>query len=74
MAYLGSLNASLIYGGDVSELATMGIAPKVAISLSGGGNRASLFGAGALRAFDAREGGPLSGILQLSSYITALSG
>lgn len=74
-AYFGG-NASVVYGGNVANLTTAGIVPKVAISLSGGGNRASLFAAGALRAMDAREGSssPLGGLLQISSYITALSG
>lgn len=52
--------------------------PTVGIAASGGGYRAALVGAGAVNAFDGRNSSSVSagtgGILQLSSYITGLSG
>jgi lysophospholipase len=53
--------------------------PNIAISLSGGGYRALLNGAGALAAFDSRtanstSAGHLGGLLQASTYVSALSG
>jgi lysophospholipase len=53
--------------------------PNIAISFSGGGYRALLNGAGALAAFDSRtpnstSGGHLGGLLQASTYTSALSG
>ncbi|KAI4684464.1 uncharacterized protein J4E84_006454 [Alternaria hordeiaustralica] len=53
--------------------------PNIAISFSGGGYRALLNGAGALAAFDSRtsnstSAGHLGGILQASTYVSALSG
>ncbi|KAF1845335.1 lysophospholipase-like protein [Cucurbitaria berberidis CBS 394.84] len=53
--------------------------PNVAISFSGGGYRALLNGAGALAAFDSRTSGAtgngqLGGLLQASTYVSALSG
>ena len=52
--------------------------PNVAIAFSGGGYRACLSGAGAIQAFDSREGnltvGHLGGLLQSATYIAGLSG
>lgn len=53
--------------------------PNVAIAFSGGGYRAMLNGAGVLAAFDSRtsnstNAGHLGGLLQSSTYISALSG
>jgi lysophospholipase len=53
--------------------------PNVAIAFSGGGYRALLNGAGALAAFDNRTpgstgNGHLGGLLQASTYASALSG
>ncbi|KAF2130299.1 hypothetical protein P153DRAFT_215403 [Dothidotthia symphoricarpi CBS 119687] len=53
--------------------------PNIAISFSGGGYRALLNGAGALSAFDSRttnstNSGHLGGLLQSSTYVSALSG
>ena len=53
--------------------------PNVAIAFSGGGYRAMLNGAGALKAFDSREAngtssGHLGGLLQASTYVAGLSG
>jgi len=53
--------------------------PNIAISFSGGGYRALLNGAGALAAFDNRTAnatsrGHLGGLLQASTYVSALSG
>ena len=51
---------------------------KVGIAVSGGSFRASLYGAGVLNALDARNGtakaAGTGGLLQVSSYISALSG
>ena len=53
--------------------------PNIAISFSGGGYRALLNGAGALSAMDgrtpgAKNSGHLGGLLQSSTYVSALSG
>ena len=53
--------------------------PTVAISVSGGGYRAMLNGAGAIKAWDERtpgatDAGNLGGLLQSATYITGLSG
>ena len=53
--------------------------PNIALAISGGGYRALLNGAGALAAFDSRtpnstNPGQLGGLLQASTYISALSG
>jgi lysophospholipase len=53
--------------------------PNVAIAVSGGGYRALMNGAGALKAFDSRtEGstktGQLGGLLQSATYVSGLSG
>ncbi|KAH5293779.1 lysophospholipase [Parastagonospora nodorum] len=53
--------------------------PNIAISFSGGGYRALLNGAGVLAAFDSRtpnatSKGHLGGLLQASTYVSALSG
>ncbi|KAL8767312.1 MAG: hypothetical protein Q9209_006150 [Squamulea sp. 1 TL-2023] len=53
--------------------------PSIGIAMSGGGYRALLNGAGAIAAFDGREGnatatGHIGGLLQSSTYIGGLSG
>ena len=53
--------------------------PNVAIAASGGGYRAMLNGAGAIKAFDSREdealtAGHLGGLLQSATYVAGLSG
>ncbi|GAA93647.1 hypothetical protein E5Q_00291 [Mixia osmundae IAM 14324] len=52
--------------------------PNFGIAVSGGGERAALYGAGALSAFDARNSSAVrtktAGLLQLASRITGLSG
>ncbi|CAB40176.3 phospholipase Plb5 [Schizosaccharomyces pombe] len=50
--------------------------PRLGIAISGGGFPAMLTGAGAINAFDARNGNTtsLGGILQSSMYLTGLSG
>ncbi|KAM5343868.1 hypothetical protein ACJ41O_012405 [Fusarium nematophilum] len=50
--------------------------PNVAIAVSGGGYRALLNGAGFISAADSRnnESGPVSGLLQSSTYLAGLSG
>ena len=66
-----------VYGGNFDSLTTDQI-PNLAVSLSGGNFRAALFGAASLEAFDARNQTSvkkgLGGLLQSSTYITALSG
>ncbi|EMD37706.1 hypothetical protein CERSUDRAFT_50016 [Gelatoporia subvermispora B] len=52
--------------------------PKIGIAISGGGYRAALYGAGVLSGFDARvpasKKAGTGGLLQVSSYLSALSG
>lgn len=50
--------------------------PNVAVAVSGGGYRALMNGAGFLSAADSRnnESGPISGLLQASTYLAGLSG
>ncbi|GAA5896529.1 uncharacterized protein JCM6883_006934 [Sporobolomyces salmoneus] len=48
--------------------------PKIAIAVSGGGLRASLYAAGTLSAFDNRNSSSISGLWQLSDYLAGLSG
>ena len=53
--------------------------PNIAIAFSGGGYRALMNGAGALKAFDSRTdgatgGGQLGGLFQASTYVSGLSG
>lgn len=53
--------------------------PNIAIAVSGGGYRAMLNGAGALKAYDSRvenatTSGHLGGLLQSSTYVSGLSG
>ncbi|KAK2803244.1 hypothetical protein FQN49_008877, partial [Arthroderma sp. PD_2] len=53
--------------------------PNVAIAVSGGGYRALMNGAGALKAFDSRtdnstSAGQLGGLLQTATYLSGLSG
>lgn len=74
--YLGGLS-STVYGGNLSA-ATIADLPTIALSISGGGNRAALYGAGVLAALDGREPGSVAagtgGLLQSATYISALSG
>ncbi|KAK4058742.1 hypothetical protein OIO90_000186 [Microbotryomycetes sp. JL221] len=66
---------STVFAGNLSGDSTL---PTIGIALSGGGNRAALFGAGALSAFDGRNSTSatrgLGGLLQSSTYVTGLSG
>ena len=52
--------------------------PKIGVALSGGGYRAALYGAGVLSALDARnqsaKAAGTGGLLQVASYMSALSG
>ncbi|MBW0497543.1 hypothetical protein O181_037258 [Austropuccinia psidii MF-1] len=49
--------------------------PTLGLAHSGGGQRAALYGAGVLHAFDARTtSSPVRGVLQLATYIAGLSG
>ena len=52
--------------------------PRVAVAFSGGGYRASQFGAGVISAIDARNATSVAagtgGLLQVSSYLSGLSG
>lgn len=64
-------------GVDVKSLLANSSQPvNIAVSLSGGGYRALLVGAGEVAALDSRSrsDSPLSGVLQLASYISGLSG
>ncbi|PCH34376.1 lysophospholipase [Wolfiporia cocos MD-104 SS10] len=70
-------NASAVYSGKIDELSDDDI-PKLAVSLSGGNFRAAMFNVAALEAFDDRNSTSVSnglgGLLQSSTYMTALSG
>ena len=78
------LNRMNITGFDVnsyfsSHSSNTSALPNVAIAASGGGYRAMLNGAGAIKAFDLREqnstaSGHLGGLLQSTTYVAGLSG
>ncbi|KAL8283472.1 hypothetical protein RQP46_005575 [Phenoliferia psychrophenolica] len=76
-AYLNGTLASKVYGASLDTLneTTM---PTLGIAVSGGGDRAALYGAGALAALGggdpkgAKAG--LAGVLQSAAYVSALSG
>ncbi|KAL8292734.1 hypothetical protein RQP46_001346 [Phenoliferia psychrophenolica] len=53
---------------------TSNLVPRVSIAVSGGGYRAALFGAGTLSAFDSRNSSSIAPLLQLTDYISGLSG
>ncbi|KAK4539909.1 Lysophospholipase 1 [Oleoguttula mirabilis] len=60
-------------------MANVSLLPNIGISLSGGGYRAMLNGAGVVEAFDSRtpnstSSGQLGGLLQATTYLSALSG
>ncbi|ORY80202.1 AMP-binding domain-containing protein [Leucosporidium creatinivorum] len=59
-------------GYNVSQL--MIEEPKLGIATSGGGLRASLYGAGTIAALDSRNETNLGGLLQLAEYTAGLSG
>lgn len=75
-AYLES-HASTVYAGNISS-ANASSFPVVGIALSGGGNRAALYGAGVLAALDGRHEPAVEkgtgGLLQAATYISGLSG
>ncbi|KAI5474485.1 hypothetical protein MNV49_003208, partial [Pseudohyphozyma bogoriensis] len=48
--------------------------PRLGTAVSGGGFRASLYGAGTLSALDSRNATNVGGLLQLSDYLSGLSG
>lgn len=72
--YLGG-SAAAVYGGSLSSGVEL---PTIAIAVSGGGDRAALYGAGCLAAFDGRNASSMAkgtgGLLQAASYLSALSG
>jgi len=78
------LNRANISGFDVKSYfegisANTSNFPNIGIAVSGGGYRALMVGAGALAAFDNRTAnstahGQLGGLLQASTYLSALSG
>ena len=79
--FLGRLN---ITGFDAASYITnnaknASALPNIAVAVSGGGYRALMTGAGAIQAFDSREGnstatGHLGGLLQAATYVAGLSG
>ncbi|KDE03719.1 hypothetical protein MVLG_05789 [Microbotryum lychnidis-dioicae p1A1 Lamole] len=75
-SWLGD-RASTVYSGSLNA-STNATVPTIAIALSGGGDRAALYGAGVLAALDGRNAQSRTvgtgGYLQSSSYISALSG
>ncbi|OCH93717.1 phospholipase B [Obba rivulosa] len=88
-AYIGTRESSVLPGawsdwiGNGSDIGYnmsdfQGSLPKIGIAISGGGYRAALYGAGVLSGFDARveaaKKAGTGGLLQVSSYLSALSG
>lgn len=65
-------------GYNLSSLSTSGNWSTIAISFSGGGFRAAQYGAGVISALDARnasgKAAGTGGLLQVSSYLSGLSG
>jgi len=78
--YLKNVQATNVTLPDyaVAILNGTGTLPQVGIALSGGGYRASVFGAGVLNSFDGRNDTSVSkgtgGLLQATTYISGLSG
>jgi len=76
-SYLDHPLTKKAWGGSIKQL-TPETSPNIGIGLSGGGDRAALFGAATLNVFDARNESSvergLGGILQAATYISALSG
>lgn len=68
--------SALGYGKDVLKLSEN--QPRVGVAVSGGSYRASLYGAGVVNALDGRNSSSnaagTGGLLQVSSYLTGLSG
>ena len=79
-SFLESLNISGFdaRGYAQANFGNISNAPNIGLAFSGGGLRATLTGAGAFQAFDAREGGNdpsgLGGLLDSATYIAGLSG
>lgn len=71
--YLGD-RSSTVYGASLDEAE----APTIGIAISGGGNRAALYGAGVLASLDGRNATAMAmgtgGLLQATTYISGLSG
>ncbi|GAA5941342.1 hypothetical protein JCM3775_001545 [Rhodotorula graminis] len=65
-------NATGSTGYSASEI--VGGQPNLGIAISGGGLRASLYGAGTLSALDGRNSSTAGPLLQLASYLAGLSG
>ena len=79
--FLGRLDIAGFDASGYMDLASMNSTniPNIGIAVSGGGYRAMLNGAGALKAFDSRTHnstakGQLGGLLQSATYLSALSG
>lgn len=68
---------SAVYGGDFASVNSSSL-PTISIALSGGGNRAALFGAGVMSAMDGRNASSVAkgtgGLLQATTYLSGLSG
>ncbi|BGP04518.1 hypothetical protein JCM10049v2_000320 [Rhodotorula toruloides] len=65
-------NATGSTGYDVMQIVQN--TPNLGIAVSGGGLRASLYGAGVLSALDNRNSSTAGGLLQLANYLSGLSG
>ncbi|KAK4700976.1 lysophospholipase, partial [Phenoliferia sp. Uapishka_3] len=61
-------------GYNLSQLFSHESYPRISTAISGGGYRAALYGAGSLSALDSRNDSSVAPILQLSDYISGLSG
>ncbi|GAA5918798.1 hypothetical protein JCM1841_002740 [Sporobolomyces salmonicolor] len=65
-------NATGNTGYDASEITNA--QPKIAIAVSGGGLRASMYAVGTLSALDSRNSSTAGGLWQLADYLAGLSG
>jgi lysophospholipase len=79
LSNLEATNASLpSYVSDILSNSSNAVYPNLGIACSGGGWRASMFGAGVLNALDGRNETSMAlgtgGLLQAAQYITGLSG
>ncbi|KAJ3220236.1 Lysophospholipase 1 [Dinochytrium kinnereticum] len=77
-AWKGYLERAGLVGFDIEKFLAKEKLPRVALAFSGGGSRALLVGAGVIKAMDERSPEAVEkgtgGILQLSTYISGLSG
>ncbi|BGP12467.1 hypothetical protein JCM10213v2_000384 [Rhodosporidiobolus nylandii] len=73
-AFLDYINDQSTGQTGYSASDVLGQQPTLGIAVSGGGLRASLYGAGTISALDSRNSSTAGGLLQLADYLTGLSG